>query len=373
MRFFQSVGVIAIFCGWCVPLLGQAPNLELTLRYNPTLTRYEVYALPDASQSVFNWGPAQISIVVPENVDNAAFAVTSVAGGAWQDNSRVYAPAADPAHDFHGVGSLGAITNLMQGVEKLIFHFTIPGGGCVSGLRLFENASDPDSSQPGMSGGDFSNTIFAIVQGVPQGYEAYTVNYDNSGTACAPLPLELTAFKAISQTASIGLEWKTANELNFDRFELERSINALNFTAVAQIEPHGKTTVTGTGEYAYTDISVRPGISYYYRLKMVDDDGFFIYSNLQQAQTDHTGYSIGSISPNPTLDVTHLVYHASADGPVTLDLTDMAGQVLETRTFHSVKGDNTYKIDLKRYAPGVYWLSLKTDTDQVSAKVIRAE
>ncbi|HOY18099.1 MAG TPA: hypothetical protein PLC89_12410, partial [Haliscomenobacter sp.] len=42
-----------------------AQNLQLTVRYNLALARYEVYALPSASNATFFWGPSQISIVVP--------------------------------------------------------------------------------------------------------------------------------------------------------------------------------------------------------------------------------------------------------------------------------------------------------------------
>jgi hypothetical protein len=83
-----------------------AQNLDFSVRYNFMESRYEVYALPDDSSPSFFWGPSQISVVVPATVTDAPFAVTSVAGGAWQDNSDVYAPAVTPGFDYHGVGSL---------------------------------------------------------------------------------------------------------------------------------------------------------------------------------------------------------------------------------------------------------------------------
>lgn len=151
--------LLALFVGMLLgtTLLGQ--NIELTLRYNLVLSRFEVYARPDATNAGFTWGPSQISLVVPAAVPNSAITMTSVNAGAWLDNSRVYAPAADPVHDFHGVGSLGAVTNLVNGQETLLFYFSLPGGNCVSGIRLFINGSDPDSSAPGMLGGDFGNVI----------------------------------------------------------------------------------------------------------------------------------------------------------------------------------------------------------------------
>ena len=159
-------------------LFGQ--NLEFTLRYNIPLARYEVYARPSSTNATFAWGPSQISIVAPAIVPDAAFTITSVSAGAWQDNSIIIAPTVTPGFDYHGVGSLGAPTNLVMNVEKLIFHFTITGG-CYAGLRLFINGSDPNSAAPGMGGGDFSNTVS---DGLAQ--ERYIGNYNNLGTTCFP-------------------------------------------------------------------------------------------------------------------------------------------------------------------------------------------
>ncbi|WP_211356931.1 hypothetical protein [Phaeodactylibacter luteus] len=163
-------------------LQAQSVSLELTLRYNVLEERYEVYALPDGTEPSFFWGPSQITVVAPTAVDDAAFTVTSVEAGPWSDNSRIYAPAADPTVDFHGMGSLGAPVSFVANEEKLILHFTIPGGGCIPGLRLYINGSDPISSDPGMGGGDFTNTIYGIAGG--SFGEAYTGNYENNGTSC---------------------------------------------------------------------------------------------------------------------------------------------------------------------------------------------
>ncbi|MGH1437238.1 MAG: hypothetical protein ACRBG0_22550, partial [Lewinella sp.] len=159
-----------------------AQDIELTVRYNTTSARYEVFARPDVSNPAYFWGPSQVSLVVPASVADAPFTVTSVAAGAWLDNSRVYAPAVTPGLDYHGVGSLGAPIALTGGMETMIFHFVIPGSGCVDGIRLYINGFDPPSSAPGMMGGDFFNTIFGIGNGGPA--EDYVGNYDNAGIVC---------------------------------------------------------------------------------------------------------------------------------------------------------------------------------------------
>jgi Secretion system C-terminal sorting domain len=351
---------------------GQAPNLVLTLRYNLTFARYEVFALPDATQSVFNWGPSQISIVVPNSVPDEAFPIVSASGGAWQDNSRIYAPAVAPGFDFHGVGSLGAVTQLISGVEKLIFHFTLPGGGCTTGLRLFINGVDPDSSAPGFFGGDFTNTVFAIVSTIPDGYEAYVSNYNNGGTVCSSAaPLELIAFNVEEvEQQSVRLTWETLNEINFSHFEVERSINSIDFSFIAKID--GKNSVLNNN-YEYIDRTVKSGIKYYYRLRIVDNDDSYEYSALEYVKIDNSIFSIQSVSPNPTRDKIGIYFNALSEETLSMTITDVFGSVLEVQDWPVGKGENSKLVDMERYPAGVYMLILVCKNEQFTTQVIRVD
>lgn len=361
---------LGLFLIWCntTALFAQIPDLQLTVRYNPTFTRYEVFALPNASQSVFNWGPSQISIVLPASVPDEALTIVSAAGGSWQDNSRIYAPSALPGKDFHGIGSLGATTSLIQNVEKLIFYFTLPGGGCTPGVRLFINNVDPGSSAPGMNGGDFANTIFAIVSGVPDGYEAYTGNYNNTGTICSSVPLELIAFSGESSQNIITLTWKSTNEVDFSHFELERSVNSVDFTTIGHILPQ---LAQSYSDYTYDDKGVKPGVQYYYRLKMVDLDGHFAYSGLIKEGIDHV-FFIQSISPNPARDQCFLTFSAAAEHLVSVALFDVNGILLEQQEWACLKGENQKIITLNKYPSGIYIMALTLGEDKILAKVIKA-
>jgi len=161
----------------------KAQDIDFTVRYNPTSGEYEVYALPDFSDpAYFVGGGSQISLVLPASIADSPLSITTVNGGFWTDNSRVFAPAADPNHDFHGIASNGSSISLVAGEEMLMYTFTLPGGGCIGGIRLYENGSDPNSAAPGMGGGDFENyfaNAFTFL-------DNYNANYDNAGTTCNP-------------------------------------------------------------------------------------------------------------------------------------------------------------------------------------------
>jgi hypothetical protein len=154
-------------------------QVDLTLRYNLALSRYEVYARPNFSQTDFLWGSSQITVVAPASIANAAFSISSLEGGGWEDSSPIYAPTAAPSLDFHGIGSSGKKITLVANQEILLFTFTLPNAACVNGLRLYVNGTDP-ASNPATMPGDFTNVIYAA--GVTTSF--YRANYANSGTTC---------------------------------------------------------------------------------------------------------------------------------------------------------------------------------------------
>ena len=158
----------------------QQNGIQLTVRWNTANNRYEIFAKSNFTQSNLTWGPSQITVVVPAATPNAPFMITSLAAGVWGNNTNVYSPTADATHDFHSVDSNGASTNLTNGVELLLFAFTLSDGQCRDGVRLFINTSDPNSSAAGMAGGDYANTIdYGQIS-----KDAYASNYANTGTQC---------------------------------------------------------------------------------------------------------------------------------------------------------------------------------------------
>ncbi|WP_129751695.1 gliding motility-associated C-terminal domain-containing protein [Flavobacterium beibuense] len=160
------------------------PMIDFTVRFDPATCTYEVYALPNFSTSdFFISAGSQISVVLPASVDNQALVVTSVNGGVWLDASQVYAPAADTANDYHAIATDGSAFDFVAGNELLLFTFVLPNTTCCAdGVRLFNNDTDPQSTDSGMLGGDFNNYVADVF--VMDDY--YNDNYDNTGLICDP-------------------------------------------------------------------------------------------------------------------------------------------------------------------------------------------
>ncbi|WP_330442769.1 Ig-like domain-containing protein [Flavobacterium sp. C4GT6] len=160
------------------------PSIDFTVRFDPSTCTYEVYAMPNFSASdFFVAAGSQIAVVLPASVDDEVLVITSVNGGVWLDASQVYAPAADSANDYHAIATDGSVFDFVAGNELLLFTFVLPNSTCCAdGIRLFNNDTDPQSTDPGMASGDFNN-YFADVFILD---DYYNDNYDNTGTICDP-------------------------------------------------------------------------------------------------------------------------------------------------------------------------------------------
>ncbi len=108
------------------------------------------------------------------------------------------------------------------------------------------------------------------------------------------LPITLISFSGRFVNEGVGLEWVTASQENFDRFVIERSVDGIDFKEITEVPGEAYSLVTLT--YDYLDQEVKTG-KYYYRLKNVDRDETFDYSEIVVVSRT-VPFSI-SLYPNP--------------------------------------------------------------------------
>ncbi len=177
-------------------------------------------------------------------------------------------------------------------------------------------------------------------------------------------PVELISFTADAQEQMVQLVWETASEINNDYFEVQRSVDGINFKKIGEVAGNGNTVEII--RYTFVDQMPVSGISYY-QLKQVDFNGEYEYSDKISVEWISTGFVAGFVEvnlyPNPApqgqakLKVTGLRPHST----VTFKLLDMFGkphmqQVIETDQL-SQQG---YMIQPRaRLASGVYVVSVQ--------------
>ncbi len=190
----------------------------------------------------------------------------------------------------------------------------------------------------------------------------------NGFAANVPLPIDLKKFKALVTPTCIPLLWETANEYNFSGFEIQRSLNGKKFIHLSWIP--GKGGQAGSS-YRYEDKDVQPGITYYYRLKIVDNDGSFEYSPVVSARLEGQNSSV-KLYPNPSAGQVTMEWYAIADETLSVEVFSETGRLMLNREFEVQKGNNPLKLDLQDFPPGLYLLRATSAGTTFSGKILRS-
>ncbi len=173
------------------------------------------------------------------------------------------------------------------------------------------------------------------------------------------LPVELTSFAANVVDNKIQLNWATATEINNQGFDIERKSNTGEYQKIGFVGGFGTSTETHT--YTYTDNNVTAG-SYTYRLKQVDFDGTFEYSN--EVNVDIVApleFALDQNYPNPFNPSTTIKYSTAQDGLVKLAIYNMLGEEVTTLVNKTQKaGRYEVNFNASNLASGVYIYRLDT-------------
>jgi len=148
---------------------------------------------------------------------------------------------------------------------------------------------------------------------------------DNFHFGNTPVPVELTSFTAsVNPAGHAVLNWTTASEINNKGFEVERRSENSQFVTIGFVEGYG--TTTEEQNYVYVDRSVNPG-TYYYRLKQVDFNGKYEYSDeIELDVTPPLEFNLSQNYPNPFNPSTTIKYSLAEPGFVKLAVYNTLGE-----------------------------------------------
>jgi hypothetical protein len=182
------------------------------------------------------------------------------------------------------------------------------------------------------------------------------------------MPITLVDFEATSvDNNHVELIWTTASEQDNDFFTIERSNDGVNFETVEIIDGAGTSTMMNT--YRTTDRNPMSGVSYY-RLKQTDYNGDFTYSNIDVVSFDKSSDQI-ELHPNPLNGNGQLLFNSVFNAFVTVDVLDVSGRIVLSKSIKADKGDNSVTIDLEMLNEGLYILSLKNGEKVSTLKFIK--
>ena len=172
-------------------------------------------------------------------------------------------------------------------------------------------------------------------------------------------PVELTSFAATTDNKNVNLNWSTATELNNSGFQIERS-NGSEYQVVGFVAGHG--TTTEVQNYTYSDKDVNAG-TYTYRLKQVDFDGTFEYSNAIEIEVlGVKEFALGQNYPNPFNPSTKINFSLAVDSKVSLKIFDVLGQEVATLINGQLAaGSQEVSFNASSLNSGVYFYRIDAD------------
>ncbi len=239
----------------------------------------------------------------------------------------------------------------------------MPGTGILKSQGWFkaETASAQETVNnmvPGdlTAGAGITPTAWGVDQGVK--YVEFQVNSFSSfgyyaKTTPYVLPITQLSFNGVkSGETKVNLEWKVANETQVHAYEVEYSLDGINFIRTGTVSP---LNTPGTLTYRYTAPFYSPAT--FYRLKIVDMDGRYKYSDVLRFNAASQGTGSVKIYPNPVVQGNLTIQLDGYDKGATARIIDPAGKTIRVLTLNNGKT----RVDVSDLARGLYFLQIQNN------------
>ncbi len=168
------------------------------------------------------------------------------------------------------------------------------------------------------------------------------------------LPTALTSFTStLKENCEVVLDWISESEENFSHYEIQSSINRVDFETIGTVE--GRVNSTTTQQYQFIDLTISEQT--YYRLKLINIDGTFEYSTVLTQRADCDKEIKLTAYPNPIGNTQSMinVLLASNQSKVQIEITDMIGRIVrKTNVAVEPNIENLIQLDISGLRSGIY-------------------
>jgi len=204
----------------------------------------------------------------------------------------------------------------------------------------------------------------------PNGSDTTVIYLDQvTWNASGEVPVELVSFNAVVDKNVVDLRWITSSELNNSGFDVQKRSDNSSYEKIAYIQ--GKGTTTQSNGYAYSDIVNQAG-TYYYRLKQIDLDGTFEYSNEITVNVIALPgqYALVQNYPNPFNPSTSIEFVLPQVGFVNLSVFNLLGEkVAELVNEVKQSGNHSVVFDASKLSSGTYIYTLSVNGNIITKKM----
>jgi len=196
-----------------------------------------------------------------------------------------------------------------------------------------------------------------------------------NGTQQQILPIVVRSFSVIKSERTSLIDWITSSETNGSHFEIERSQGLDTWKQIGTVDAVGESTTDQ--EYSFVDdklpLNARADHkTFYYRLKMVDNDGQFEYTDVRAVRFDFDGEADFLVYPNPSINevFVNLSTISPESGPATMVVLGIDGQLVKRV---SLETSDDIRVDVSDMTAGVYYFIVNQNGETFTQKVIKVD
>ncbi len=242
-------------------------------------------------------------------------------------------PGTNPAWTSQNIGGATATQSLDSGTESDTDSDVIATGATAGRTSTFSVA--PGNNFPNMDAG--------------------IINWPFSSI----LPVPVYSFTAQPQGNTVLLSWQVGAELNLQQYEVEYSLNGTNWKSIG--------TVAANGRSSYQFVHPTPVTGFnYYRIKPVDKDGGFKYTEIRRVNFGKGG--VVSIYPNPAKDIINVTLTGNMiNKPAALTITGMDGRMVYQQKL--VAASQTETVNISQLAAGKYVVRIITAQEVINKAI----
>lgn len=174
----------------------------------------------------------------------------------------------------------------------------------------------------------------------------------------APVPIHFTLFNVKCEADRVDVSWKTAQEQNSSRFDLEKSTDAVHWTIVNSSAAAGNSNT----EKNYSFVDNNPVRDSYYRIAEYDLDGKVQYTGVLRSSCSVTDNF--TLWPNPVHDNLYINIGSANKSPVVISVFDSKGALVKLQKETVLQGSNQFRINTSSLPKGTYLLSAEWNNGQ---------
>ncbi len=251
------------------------------------------------------------------------------------------------------------------GVQVALFAAPV-GGACLGsgtwGAPVFCGTSTLTNAYYSWSGLLPNTQYYLMVDGTAGSQCVWNLRLQD-GISTVFLPVDFREISVVNEGSNDIVTWKTAQEVNVDYFEVEHAMEMPDFHSIGRVRTVG--SPQSEASYSFSHPNVAPGW-HYYRIKNVDFNGEFSYSEVSKIWIDQNG-DFYELFPNPAQSMLNLRF--VAEGNRTVSLQGLSGNTIRQIELTGNGSLAAMPIDVAELQAGVYFLKIQSPNGE--AKVLK--